>query len=72
MAYKTPNIWCKHVEVFLTSFAEMLAVLHSVKLTGKDFLLGTSLQKTGCVFLSSTAHPFLVPWSSGMCSYFEV
>ena len=64
--------WCKYVEVFLTCFAEMLAVLHSVKLTRKDLFLGTSLQKTGCVFLSFTAHPFLGPWSSDMCSYFDV
>ena len=50
---------------------ETLAVLHSVKLTRKDLLPGTSLQKTGCVFLSFIAHPFLGPQSSDMCSYFE-
>ena len=50
---------------------EMLTVLHSVTLTRKDLCPGTSLQKTGCVFLSFFAHPFLGPQSSDMCSYFE-
>ena len=61
-------------ENMLKSFwlvVETLAVLHSVKLTRKDLLPGTSLQKTGCVFLSFIAHPFLGPQSSDMCSYFE-
>ena len=56
--------------MFLTSF-ETLAVLHSGKLTRKYLLPGMSLQKTGCVFLSFIAHPYLGPQSSGMCSYFE-
>ena len=41
----------------------MLAVLHGVKLTRKDLLPETSLQETGCVFVSFTGHPFLVPWT---------
>ena len=48
-----------------------LAVLHGVKLTRKDHLPRTSLQETGCVFVSFIAHPFLWPQSSDMCSYFE-
>ena len=49
-----------------------LGVLHGVKLTRNDLLPETSLQETGCVFLSFIVHPFLGPQSSGMCSYFEV
>ena len=49
----------------------MLAMLHGVKLTRKDHIPGTSLQKTGCVFVSFIAHPFLGPQSFDMCSYFE-
>ena len=48
-----------------------LAMLHGVKLTRKDHLPGTSLQETGCVFVSYIAHPLLGPQSSDMCSYFE-
>ena len=48
-----------------------LVVLHGIKLTRKDLLPGTSLQKTGCVLLSSIAHPFLGPQCSDLCSYFE-
>ena len=48
-----------------------MAVLHNVKLTRKDHLPGTSLQKTGCVFLSFIAHSFLGPQSSDMHSYFK-
>ena len=50
----------------------MLAMLHDVKLTRKDHLPGTFLQKIGCVCVSFIAHPFLGPQSSDVCSYFEV
>ena len=51
---------------------KMFAMIHGVKLTRKDHLPGTFLQKTGCVFLSFIAPPFLGPQSSGLCSYFEL
>ena len=51
---------------------ETLAMVHSVKLTRKDLLPGTSLEETVCVFVSFIVHPYLGPQSSGMCSYFEV
>ena len=60
-----------HMKKCFWLVVKMLAVLHSVKLTKGDHLPGTSLQKTGCVLLSSIAHPFLGPQCSDLCSYFE-
>ena len=61
----------EHVLKCFWLVVKMLAMLHGVKLTRKDHIPGTSLQKTGCVFVSFIAHPFLGPQSFDMCSYFE-
>ena len=70
VAYETPTDDANMLKCFWL-VVETLAVSHSVKLTRKDLLPGTSLQETGCVFLSFFAHPFLEPQSSDMCPYFE-